>query len=624
MPTELSEYFKSIWKRLGDDGKRYKTKAANIFLLLLSYGAFEDHFLVNGGLDCLSLSLALTPDTAHTLIIGVDNIRLASLLEMSQRAEKMVLSHCAGLVELLDLVEGPFEDCVYSRAQVTSATRECRSIHRTARDFFADTPEGKDLLDSNNIGVDGPDFHLVQAFLARSVAFRKSEHTGFPSMALRSIDIIDFFRLLGSSRFTIQQRYFLIDLCHKVFYRFSGHPGNPFFEGWTVVESFHHIRPFISEAACWGHSDYAAQLMKDQAIGGRIFSPEACDMVLKESLMGGISYRANTNSLSFASLLTFDSMFGSADKLNIRLPLACFGRHKGYAAEVASSRNIYSTSQMILGVVLVAYHRGWTMDRHGGENILYLLKSLATPDERLLENILCICSLSYVTPEFAVVKFHFPFMIMPGTKGASGWGGDQQEGVHLVFETSPLWLIQYLNKKNVWRDTRESVIFSHGLKEFVRLHDQSGRRLQKPRPILLFEYTDSMTLMGSEHTMIPMPTELKRVPPEAGRDLSEILGMLYDDDQEDVSYALWDRAWGVWTDPSTERIGTERVEEILEDHGILCSEEEKRRLLAMCNIQAWREGADSPEETQGRFVVPPKGASKEQEALSHLTMRFVR
>ncbi|KAI1874097.1 uncharacterized protein JN550_002676 [Neoarthrinium moseri] len=35
MPTELSNYFQSIWKRLGDDQKRYQTIAANIFSLLL-------------------------------------------------------------------------------------------------------------------------------------------------------------------------------------------------------------------------------------------------------------------------------------------------------------------------------------------------------------------------------------------------------------------------------------------------------------------------------------------------------------------------------------------------------------------------------------------------------------
>ncbi|KAI0162931.1 hypothetical protein BJ166DRAFT_591764 [Pestalotiopsis sp. NC0098] len=460
MPTELSEYFKSIWQRLGDKKKRYQTKAANVFLFLLSRDAFWRSFLHGGDFDCLSLSLALTPDTARTLILGDDHIPNTSLLEMAQRTEKMVLSHCAGLVELtLDSAGGSFDECDSLRAQVMSATRECRFIHRTARDFFVDTPEGQAIIKSNDLGGDGPDFLLVQAFLARSVALRTPEHPDVLTVARRRIQMHVFFRLLGSSNFTKQQRYNLIELCHKVFYRVSGHPDNPLFKGWTVAEILHEIRPFVSEAAYRGHSDYAAQWMKDQANSGHVFSPETCDMVLKESLLvdhdfgehdfGVYDFRADTNSLSFANLLSFDPI------------------------------------------------------------------------------------------------------------------------------------------------------------------------LQKPRPILLFEFAGSSEAIGTKHAQIPMPTELKRVPLEASRDLSELLSVLYEDDREDVRGALYDRAWEAWTDSSTERIGTDRVEEVLEDHGILCSKEEKERLLAMCNIHAWHEGAGRSEEAQGRFVVPPKGASPEQEALSH-------
>lgn len=623
MPTELSEYFKSIWQRLGDNGKRYQTKAANVFSLLLCYNQRDFPFFRGGGLDCLSLSLALKPVTARALILGDEHIPGASLLEMAQRTEKMVLSHCAGLVELiLDSAKDPSDDCGSLSAQVRSATREFRFIHRMARDFLVDTPEGQAIMNTNDIGGDGPEFRLWQVFLARSVAFRTPEHTGALSVALRRIDMRDFFISVGSSRFTMQQRYSFIEMYHKVYYQVSGHPDNPLFQGWTVVEPFHYIRPFVSEAAHWGQSDYAAQWMKDQAKGGRIFPPEICDMVLKESLIGNYSGRANTNSLSFESLLSFDPMFGSADKLNIRLPVACFGRNTGYEADVASSRNLYSTSQMILGVVLYAYHHGFHTKESWANQLLDFLKSLGIPDERLLENILCICSMRYRIPGFAVVKLHFPFMKTPGSSEWPSWARRETEGVHLVFETSPLWVIQYLARKSTGSKHKSVIMFSHGLEKFVRLQSQSDRRLQKPRPVLLFEFTYSMELMGSQHTTIAMPTELKRVPLEASRDLSELLGKLHDDDRDDVRCALYDRAWEVWTDSSTERIGTDKVEEVLEDHGILCSKEEKERLVAMCNIHAWHEGADSSEETQGRFVVPPKGASKEQEALSHVTMRF--
>lgn len=616
MPTELSEYFKSIWKRLGDNEKRYQTKAANVFLFLLSHDAFERSFLQEGDFDCLSLSLALTPDTARALILGDDHISNAFLLEMAQRTEKMVLSHCAGLVELtLDWAEESLDKCGSLRAQVMSARRECRFIHRTARDFFVDTSEGQDILNSNDLGGDGPDFQLVQAFLARSVAFRTSEHAGVLSLAMRNVDMRLFFESLVSSSFTKQQRYSLIELCHKVFYQVSGHPDNPLFQGWTVVEPFNHIRPFISEAAYRGHSGYAAQWMKDQANGGRIFSPEYCDMVLKESVLGRYHFSATTNSLSFATLLSFDPMFGSADKLNIRLPLACFGRHGADAADLAGSRNLYSTSQMILAFVLFAYdHVSHT--ELLADLIIEPLKSLSTPNERLLEKVLCICSYPMDT---AAVQLHFPLMVT-GSSERPGSAGRWTKGVHLVFETSPLWVVQLLTKMIVRRE--EPNPWSRELEKFVRLHSQSGRRLQKPQPVLLFESTDIMPSGSLFNTKIPLPTELKRVPPEASRDLSEMLGMLYEDDREDVRGALYDRAWEAWTDSSTERIGTDRVEEVLEDHGILCSKEEKERLVAMCNINEWHKDAITSEEAKGRFVVPPKGASPEQEALSHVTMKF--
>lgn len=623
MPTELFEYFRSIWERLGENGKVYQTKAANIFSLLLSYNSLDSSFLRRGGLDCLSLSLALTPDTARALILGDDHIPDASLLGMAQRTQKMVLSHCAGLVELeLDSAEEPLDDCGSLSANAMRATRECRFIHRTARDFFVDTPAGKAIIKTNNLDGDGPDFLLVQAFLARSVAFRLPEHTSVLPVALRDMAMKAFFRLLRASRFTMQQRHDLIELCHTVFYRVSGHPENPLFEGWTVVEPFEHIRPFVSEAAYWGHSDYAARWMKDRANGGRVFSPEICDMVLKESLLGGIVFRANTNSLSFASLLSFDPMFDSADKLNIRLPLACFDRDRTYKAEVASSRNLYSTSQILLVNVLFAYNHGYHTQQPYADGILDLLKSLGFPDERPLENILCTCSLVDRLPGFAVAKLHFPSMVMPDSSEWPSLGCSETEGVHLVFETSPLWLIQNLAKESSGSKQKEAIMFTHVLERFVRLHSQGGRRLQKPRPILLFKSTYIMKLTGPHNTIIAVPTELKRVPLEASRDLSEMLGMLHDDGREDVCGALYDRAWEVWTDSSTERIGTDRVEEVLEDHGIICSKEEKKRLLEMCSIHAWHEGAGSSEEAQGRLVVPPKGASQEQEALSHVIMRF--
>ncbi|KAF3025885.1 hypothetical protein E8E14_014834 [Neopestalotiopsis sp. 37M] len=110
MPTELSDYFGSIWKRLGDDQKRYQTRAANVFSLLcckpenheMLFGTIEYGPLshMNGfSLDLLWLSLALNPTYAQVIARDGQNVEKEILFELCENSDKLILSSCAGLVE---------------------------------------------------------------------------------------------------------------------------------------------------------------------------------------------------------------------------------------------------------------------------------------------------------------------------------------------------------------------------------------------------------------------------------------------------------------------------------------------------------------------------------------------
>lgn len=205
MPKRLSDYLREVWKRLGDDGKRYRTKAANVFHLLL-YEAWEEHTILQlvvnpnftwtsggrygaGTPDLLSLSFALDPDDACLIINNQQHFGTTALLEQSRSCQNMVLSHCAGLVEFThQKKDEAFDGCFDIAAGFPDPNKRCQFIHRTARDFLRETLEGKDILGSNDLGERNPSYRLLLASLAWSVAFRESGHSVKTCLLIRNLN----------------------------------------------------------------------------------------------------------------------------------------------------------------------------------------------------------------------------------------------------------------------------------------------------------------------------------------------------------------------------------------------------------------------------------------------------
>ncbi|KAI6089580.1 hypothetical protein F4821DRAFT_268419 [Hypoxylon rubiginosum] len=274
LPSSLSDYFKSIWKRLGDDKKIYQTKAANIFSLLLC-----DSWN-NPDITCLSFAL-MPPQDACSFIQGDNIIRRSKLLELRWHTQDMILSHCAGLVELTP------PDVVGSELQTPGPEGGCRFIHRTVADFLRE--EGKDIVNSNNFGDTGPDFRLMLAFLARCVAFREPGYDKRMHNFLIDIEPEIWFQNAlpeagVGSHLTADQRLSLLAMYHTIHYQFCGHPENPRFTEWKLAYCWDSIHPFVAKAAYYGHFDYVMHWIKENANSESELSPEALNAILKAKI----------------------------------------------------------------------------------------------------------------------------------------------------------------------------------------------------------------------------------------------------------------------------------------------------------------------------------------------------
>ncbi|KAI1759851.1 hypothetical protein GGR53DRAFT_117679 [Hypoxylon sp. FL1150] len=265
LPSSLSDYFKSIWRRLGDDERRYRIKAANIFSLLLCDAWNSEPPLrrpwtpwLPGGLrpDILPLSFALVPQDARLFIQGHSTISGNGLFKICRHTQETIISHCAGLVELVP---------AKTKEQICGSYR---FIHRTVADFLRE--EGREIINWNDLGPAGPDFCLMLAFLARCVAFRES---GYDARMCDFLTEINSELWLSSTspwssigvHFTEVQRHFLLTMYHTVHYRFCGHPENPRFAEWTLQYEHDQNRLFVIEAARYGHLDYAIYWIDEKA-----------------------------------------------------------------------------------------------------------------------------------------------------------------------------------------------------------------------------------------------------------------------------------------------------------------------------------------------------------------------
>ncbi|ETS79648.1 hypothetical protein PFICI_09501 [Pestalotiopsis fici W106-1] len=614
MPAELFEYFKSIWSRLGDDEKRYQTRAGNIFTLLLSEtwdrGTFHNHLkgplnhMKGTDKDLLYLSLALDTDLARVLIQGDERNEKKVLLELCQDTERTILSSCAGLVELQEDKRGY---CIPCNVEPMVLSKKAAFIHRTAREFLRETAEGKHVVDCNNLGEFGPDFRVLLAALARSVVFRGPRQVPRQCLPKRWLDLGYFLR---SFRFLIErgsplgqpQRYDLIDLCHRVYYRLSGHPDNPIFGQWRPVHPLI-IYPFIAFAARWGHGDWVVQWMKAQVSQGRTFSPEAYVIVFRASLECGLE-DDDFDPLS----PDLNTLFTSTSKMNPCLP-RCFvpsWEHSQISPLVNIS--LSSTPQEILREILLEMQRSRTT----------VVKRLIELLTRLGCDLFATVPWVYRSGEFPEKsiwelpqQLSQPVLVKQNETQRSAAQSMEVARVHMLFEASLLWLIQCAAR--TLAAIPEAKGLCHDLEEFVSLHGQSDRVVQTPKPILLFTAKADDWVTGFRGPTRIVVRDVKKMPVESKVQLGEI-------GQDGV--LRWPLEQ-IWEDSGTEVLNDAQIEELLIRHKIWCSKADLKQLAMKCNIRMEDGAAPENQHDDWRLIVPPPGATEEQETLGYLTMPFV-
>ncbi|KAK1758901.1 hypothetical protein QBC47DRAFT_409715 [Echria macrotheca] len=112
LPRDLHRLYQEMWQRLNDDQQTYRKEGA----LFLRYT-----------LDAIpTVPMILDPSLPESVVDGSTQPDL--VLELSNGVATRVETRCAGLLE------------------VNSDTREVSFIHRSAREFLEDTPEGRVIL----------------------------------------------------------------------------------------------------------------------------------------------------------------------------------------------------------------------------------------------------------------------------------------------------------------------------------------------------------------------------------------------------------------------------------------------------------------------------------------------
>lgn len=660
LPSSLSDYFKSIWKRLGDDKKIYQTKAANIFSLLLcdSWNSKSPLCQVlwplrrtskslDPDITCLSFAL-MPPQDACSFIQGDNIIRRSKLLELRWHTQDMILSHCAGLVELTP------PDVVGSELQTPGPEGGCRFIHRTVADFLRE--EGKDIVNSNNFGDTGPDFRLMLAFLARCVAFREPGYDKRMHNFLIDIEPEIWFQNAlpeagVGSHLTADQRLSLLAMYHTIHYQFCGHPENPRFTEWKLAYCWDSIHPFVAKAAYYGHFDYVMHWIKENANSESELSPEALNAILKASLMGyfprfyGLlqgSRAAEDLAEQYMKsrlpqfLKDLRILWTYADNLNSRLSRYCLPP-QGHRDTIRfhQPRHLYSTTQLVLGGFLTYFDGFYNWGSEWpdskfikayeicADHVSQLLKLLTKLNPQVCERTTCIYRghIYQIKDKYKRTRFiHFGRI-----RTKEPYRMTSIHEVEIVLEVSLLWVIWWLAQILKIRNPTDKI--AHMCLEVVNCAVQGGQEIGIPRPILLLG--SKMPVMSRPHCWDSeiCPDEMRRIPLAIADYLGEPLRARISSVQQldECHVTLGKRVEEAWSDASVELLEGEQRDKELVDRGIWCSTEEMERTAKACNIRIPYEastGRSTPGSGPDRIIVPPNGCSEEEEAFSFVTMMF--
>ncbi|KAK3317446.1 hypothetical protein B0T19DRAFT_292204 [Cercophora scortea] len=165
LPGDISELFKDMWRRLGEDAEFYRVTAAKYFNFVLQNGSMVDpRWTPTGqnGLRVLSLMIATDSQAGNVVLDPKGNFSDEYLIRKCETVVNHIQTRCAGLLECGPGVD--FDNGV-SRTLDDFNLMQVRFIHRSARDFLISSTEGTEILSHDHSNADERLIQLLRVYL---------------------------------------------------------------------------------------------------------------------------------------------------------------------------------------------------------------------------------------------------------------------------------------------------------------------------------------------------------------------------------------------------------------------------------------------------------------------------
>jgi hypothetical protein len=201
MPPGLSELYAAMWSRPGEDTRLYRAEAALCFNLVLDWELCSPdnyytcwnpkhfsgprYFAYDANHFCRRIyPVPSQPSQAFTLFhlaLAKQKVLSADLIFETESNTDLLWNECFRVYKRLPILSAGLLETTDPLSSVDDVGHEIRSphipvvfIHRTAKEFFTDTVEGREILEADTSSFQKRLSALCRASYSRGLAFRSS------------------------------------------------------------------------------------------------------------------------------------------------------------------------------------------------------------------------------------------------------------------------------------------------------------------------------------------------------------------------------------------------------------------------------------------------------------------
>jgi hypothetical protein len=241
MPPGLSELYASMWSRPGEDARLYRAEAALCFNLVLDWNLCGSHNAYtcwnpkhSTGLRALDSSpghfcskvyqMGFPPNPMFSLFhlaLAKHRVLRGDLNLDTGSPTNLIWGECVRLYKRLPILCAGLLETAGSLSYVNEVGHEIRNpdiqvrfIHRTAKEFFTDTVEGREILQSDTSSFEKRLSALLRSSYTRGLAFRSSgaQERELFCLPLVEVNAYELVRRFSSLRTRLQRKEWLEEL----------------------------------------------------------------------------------------------------------------------------------------------------------------------------------------------------------------------------------------------------------------------------------------------------------------------------------------------------------------------------------------------------------------------------